>query len=73
MAKTLKAAIEANDEPAVRAALKTVKDVSRKLPGADKPLLYASKIGADRVLRALLEAGARRGWKPQTWGGVGLL
>jgi len=58
MAKNLIAAIEANDEPAVRNALKTVKDVNRKLPGADKPLLYASKIGTDRVLRALLEAGA---------------
>jgi ankyrin repeat protein len=58
MARNLKAAIEANDEPAVREALKAVKDINRKLPGADKPLLYASKIGADRVLRALLEAGA---------------
>ena len=58
MAKNLKTAIEANDEPALREALKTVKDVNRKLPGADKPLLYASKIGADRVLRALFEAGA---------------
>src|SRR5690349_19322769 len=58
MAKNLKATIEANDEPAVREALKAVKDVNRKLPGADKPLLYASKIGSDRVLRALLDAGA---------------
>src|SRR5579859_3453646 len=58
MSKVLIAAIEANDPDAVRKALKGIKDINRKLPGADKPLLYAAKKGADKVLAPLIEAGA---------------
>src|SRR5947208_642168 len=57
MSKALKAAIEANEEEAVRKALKSVRDVNRKLPGAKAPLLYACAIGADKVLEALFAAG----------------
>ena len=58
MSKALKAAIEANDPEAVRKALKGVKDINRKLPSANKPLLYACEHGADKVLEVLFEAGA---------------
>jgi ankyrin repeat protein len=58
MSKALKAAIEANDEEAVRKALKAVKDVNRQSHGAGKPLLFACKVGADRALDALFRAGA---------------
>jgi ankyrin repeat protein len=58
MSKALKAAIEANDAEATRKAVKTVKDLSRKLPKAEPPLSYACKIGADAVVPVLLEAGA---------------
>jgi ankyrin repeat protein len=58
MSKALKAAIEANDPDAVRKALKGVKDLNRKIPGANKPLLYACEKGADKVLEILFEAGA---------------
>ncbi|HEX5219758.1 MAG TPA: ankyrin repeat domain-containing protein [Verrucomicrobiae bacterium] len=58
MSKALKAAIEANDPEAVRKAVKHVKDINRKLPGARAPLLYACEKGADQVLEALFEAGA---------------
>ena len=58
MSKALKAAIEANDPEAVRQALKGVKDINRKIPGANKPLLYACEKGADKVLEVLFEAGA---------------
>lgn len=58
MSKALKTAIEANDPAAVQAALKAVKDIHRKLPGAKTPLLYASEKGADRVLETLFAAGA---------------
>jgi ankyrin repeat protein len=67
MSKELKAAIEANDPDTVRKALKDVKDINRKIPGANKPLLYAAEKGADQVLDVLLEAGAigeRRGTFP---------
>jgi len=58
MSKALITAIDANDPDAVRKALEGIKDINRKLPGADKPLLYAAKIGADKVLPTLFEAGA---------------
>src|SRR5260221_13764728 len=58
MSKALKAAIEANEPEAVRNALKSVRDVNRKLPGAKAPLLYACAMGADKVLEALFAAGA---------------
>ena len=58
MSKALIAAIEANDPEAVRAALKGIKDINRKLPGANKPLLYACEKGADKVLEILFQAGA---------------
>jgi len=60
MSKALKAAIEANDPEVIRQAVKGVKDINRKLPGANKPLLYACEKGADKVLEALFEAGAIR-------------
>src|SRR5438128_5238525 len=58
MSKALKAAIEANDPDAVRKAIKTVKDINRRLPGLKSPLLYACENGADQVLEVLFEAGA---------------
>jgi ankyrin repeat protein len=58
MSKALKAAIEANNPEAVRRAVKGIKDINRKLPGARAPLLYACEKGADKVLEALFEAGA---------------
>jgi ankyrin repeat protein len=58
MSKALKAAIDANDAAAARKALKTVKDLSRKLPKAAAPLEYACQVGADQVIAPLLEAGA---------------
>ena len=59
MSKQLKAAIEANDPAATQVALKNVKDINRRLPGADTPLHYACQMGADRVLEILVKAGAR--------------
>jgi hypothetical protein len=56
MSKALIAAIETNDPEAVRAALKGVKDINRKLPGANKPVLYACEKGADKVLDVLFES-----------------
>ncbi|HSU56758.1 MAG TPA: ankyrin repeat domain-containing protein, partial [Candidatus Dormibacteraeota bacterium] len=58
MSKALKLAIEANDAEAARRALKTVKDLGRKLPKAEPPLIYAAETGADAVVEVLLEAGA---------------
>ena len=58
MSKGLKAAIESNDPSAVRTALRSVKDVNRRMTGANKPLLYACEKGADKVVAALFEAGA---------------
>ncbi|HUS34688.1 MAG TPA: ankyrin repeat domain-containing protein, partial [Verrucomicrobiae bacterium] len=58
MAKGLKEAIDANDPAAVAAALKGVKDINRKLPGASAPFLYACEKGADKVLETLIKAGA---------------
>jgi hypothetical protein len=58
MSKVLKAAIEANDPDAVRKALKGVKDINRKIPGAKAPLLFACEKGADKVLEVLYEAAA---------------
>ena len=58
MSKVLKAAIEANDADAVSKALKGVKDLNRKLPGARSPLLHACALGADKVLEVLFGAGA---------------
>src|ERR1041385_436173 len=58
MSKALKAAIEANDPEAARKALKTVKDLGRKLPKAEAPLAYAAEQGADAVMAVLIEAGA---------------
>ena len=63
MSRALKIAIEANDPLAAQKALKTVKDLSRKLPKADAPLAYACKMGAaariDRDQRAREEAAKR--------------
>lgn len=58
MSKALKEAIEANDASAVAKAMKSVKDLSRKLPKAAAPTEYAAKIGADRAMEALLAGGA---------------
>lgn len=58
MSKALKLAIEANDPEAVRKAIKGVKDINRKLPGARAPLLYSCEKGSDKILEALFEAGA---------------
>lgn len=58
MSKALKIAIEANDPDTVRKALKGIKDINRKLPGARSPLLYACEKGSDKVLELLFEAGA---------------
>ncbi len=58
MAKALKAAIESDDPSAVQKALKSVKDVNRRMPGAGTPLLYACEKGAANVLDVLLAAGA---------------
>ena len=58
MSKALKAAIEANDPAAAAKAMKTVKDLGRKLPGALPPAMYAVRRGADAVLDVLLDAGA---------------
>src|SRR5205823_3706226 len=58
MPKGLKEAIEANDPAAVAAALKGVKDINRKLPGAAAPLVYACEVGADKILDTLIKAGA---------------
>ena len=55
MSKVLKAAIEANDPDAASKALKGVKDLNRKLPGARSPLLHACASGADKVLEVLFE------------------
>ncbi len=61
MSKALKEAIERNDAEAVRKALKTVKNLERKLPKADPPLEYACALGADQAIAPLLEAGATVG------------
>ncbi len=58
MAKALKVAIESNDPSAVQKALKSVKDVNRRMPGTSTPLLYACEKGSAKVLDVLLEAGA---------------
>ena len=58
MSKALKEAIEANDPHAARTAVKKIKDINRKLPGAKAPLAYACQHGADQVLDILFEAGA---------------
>ena len=39
MSKALKAAIEANDPAAVEKAVKTVRDLNRKMPGANSVAL----------------------------------
>jgi ankyrin repeat protein len=59
MSKQLKLAIEQNDPELARKAVKTVKDLNRKLPGSTTPLLLACTVGADKVLPVLVEAGAR--------------
>src|ERR1700690_1478494 len=61
MSKALKEAIERNDAEAVRKALKTVKDLERKLPKAETPLYYACVLGAAQAVGPLLEAGAQVG------------
>src|SRR4051794_15707634 len=58
MSKALKSAIDANDPDKAKAALKTIKDLGRKLPKADAPLAYACTTGADRAVPILLQAGA---------------
>jgi len=59
MSKQLKLAIEQNDPELARKAVKTVKDLNRKLPGSMTPLLLACTLGADKVLPVLVESGAR--------------
>jgi ankyrin repeat protein len=59
MSNALKAAIEANDPEAAQKAIKGVKDLNRKLPEANTPVLYACEKGADRVIEVLLKAGAK--------------
>jgi ankyrin repeat protein len=58
MSKALQAAIEANDPDAVSKAVKGMKDLNRRLPGAKSPLLHACTVGADKVLESLFKAGA---------------
>src|SRR5688572_30402212 len=58
MSKVLKAAIEANDPAAAAKAMKTVRDLGRRLPGALPPAMYAVQRGADAVLGVLLDSGA---------------
>jgi ankyrin repeat protein len=59
MSKALKAAIEHNDPDQVRKAVRSVKDLNRKMPGSATPILLACAVGADRVLEPLVEAGAK--------------
>lgn len=68
MSKALKAAIESNDATEVQKAIKRVKNLNRRLPGAEAPLLHACKKGADKVIAVLLEAGAT-GEKEDTYAG----
>jgi ankyrin repeat protein len=58
MSKALKLAIEQNDAELTRQAVQKIKDINRKLPGADKPLLYACKLGSANVVDILVQAGA---------------
>jgi ankyrin repeat protein len=58
MSKALKDAIDRNDAAAAALAVKKVKDLSRKMPGASTPVLYACQKGADAVIDVLLDAGA---------------
>ncbi len=58
MSKALKAAIEANDAAAVRMAMTSLKDLTKKLPKAEAPTAYAAEVGADAAMAALLEGGA---------------
>src|SRR5688500_1826283 len=58
MSKQLKSAIEQNDPDAARKAVKTVKDLNRRMAGSTTPVLLACSVGADRVLPVLVEAGA---------------
>lgn len=58
MSKALKQAIESNDASAVNKAMKSVKDLSKKLPKASPPTEYAAEIGAERAMEALLAGGA---------------
>jgi len=59
MSKALKLAIEQNDPDLTRQAVQKVKDINRKLPGADKPLHYAAKLGSADVVDILVQAGAK--------------
>jgi len=47
MSMALRAAIEANDTKLIRAAVKGVKDLNKKMPGSHPPLFYAAEVGAD--------------------------
>jgi Ankyrin repeat len=58
MSKALKLAIEKNDLQLARKAVKTVRDLNRKLLGAARPLHYACKLGATNVVDLLVQAGA---------------
>jgi ankyrin repeat protein len=58
MSKALKEAIEQNDPDKVRQAAAKVKDLNRKVAGSTTPILLACQVGADKVLEALVEAGA---------------
>ena len=46
MSKALKEAIEGDDEAGARKAIKGIKDLSRKLPGAETPVMYAAQKNA---------------------------
>jgi hypothetical protein len=58
MSKALKEAMEANEVEAVAKAVKSVRDINRKLRDGPAPLLYACAIGAAKVLEVLFAAGA---------------
>ena len=51
----------------MRKAAKTVKDLNRKLPGSNTPILLACENGADKALAALIEAGAKVANDGHTW------
>jgi hypothetical protein len=57
MSKQLKLAIEQNDPELARKAVKSVKDLNRKLPGSTTPLLLACTLGATRCYQSSSRQG----------------